>query len=62
MRGIVEKAFDRSVKLLTERRALLETTARRLLEKETLDEVELGLLTEVHAPTFARLGRRSSDA
>ena len=27
--------------LLTERRALLETTARRLLEKETLDEAEL---------------------
>ena len=50
VRGIVEKAFDRTVKLLTERRALLETTARRLLEKETLDEVELGLLTEVRTP------------
>ncbi|MFN4273951.1 MAG: ATP-dependent zinc metalloprotease FtsH [Aliihoeflea sp.] len=45
VRGIVEKAFDRSVKLLTERRAILETTARRLLEKETLDDVELKTLT-----------------
>jgi len=45
VRAIAEKAFERTVKLLTERRVLLETTARRLLEKETLDEAELALLT-----------------
>jgi cell division protease FtsH len=33
--------FDRTVALLRERRDVLERTARRLLEKETLDEVEL---------------------
>ncbi len=45
VRGIVEKAFDRSVALLTERRDVLERAARRLLEKETLDEGELRSLT-----------------
>lgn len=45
VRGIVDKAFDRSVTLLTERRDLLERTARQLLEKETLDEADLRSLT-----------------
>jgi cell division protease FtsH len=37
-------AFDRAVALLTERRGLLDRTARRLLEQETLDEAELKAL------------------
>jgi cell division protease FtsH len=41
VRAIVDTAFERAVALLTERRELLEKTARRLLEKETLDEAEL---------------------
>ncbi len=41
VRAIVERAFERSVGLLAERRGLLEKTARRLLETETLDEGEL---------------------
>jgi len=45
VRDIVQRAMDRTVALLTERRALLETTARRLLEKETLDETDLQQLT-----------------
>jgi cell division protease FtsH len=46
VRSIVDAAFDRTVALLTERRALLERTARRLLEKETLDEAELAAMVE----------------
>jgi cell division protease FtsH len=45
VRRIVESTFDRAVTLLTERRDLLESTARRLLEKETLNEAELKVLT-----------------
>jgi cell division protease FtsH len=41
VRAIVEKAFQRSLDLLKERRPVLERTARRLLEKETLEEAEL---------------------
>src|SRR5690606_9619887 len=50
VRGIVEKTFERTVALLTERRELLETTARKLLEKETLDEEELKVLTGRSTP------------
>lgn len=50
VRAIVETAFERTVALLTERRDLLEKTARRLLEKETLDESELTELTGMTAP------------
>ena len=45
VRDIVDTAFKRTVGLLTERRALLERTARKLLEKETLSEAELRSLT-----------------
>ncbi|HSP25950.1 MAG TPA: ATP-dependent zinc metalloprotease FtsH, partial [Saliniramus sp.] len=38
VRAIIEKAFERTVTLLTESRELLDRTARELLEKETLDE------------------------
>jgi cell division protease FtsH len=41
VRRIVEAAFERTVTLLTERRDMLDRTARRLLEKETLDEKEI---------------------
>jgi cell division protease FtsH len=41
VRSIVDKVFERTVSLLQERRDLLERTARRLLEVETLDENEL---------------------
>src|SRR5882757_3068267 len=41
VRAIVEKAFQRALDLLKERRAVLDRTAQRLLEKETLEEAEL---------------------
>src|SRR6195256_5344359 len=41
VRAIVEKAFQRALDLLKERRAVLDRTARRLLETETLEETEL---------------------
>jgi cell division protease FtsH len=50
VRAIVQRAMDRTIALLTERRALLETTARRLLEKETLDEAELLQLVSTGGP------------
>ncbi|MGE0420005.1 MAG: cell division protein FtsH, partial [Acetobacteraceae bacterium] len=44
VRQIVQNALDRTVALLSERRDLLEHTARRLLEQETLDEHELAAM------------------
>jgi cell division protease FtsH len=41
VRSNVENAFQRALKLLRERRAVLDRTARRLLETETLEEAEL---------------------
>jgi cell division protease FtsH len=41
VRTIIDKTFQRTLDLLKERRAVLERTARRLLEKETLEEAEL---------------------
>ncbi len=38
---LIEAAFDRTVDLLTARRAILEEGARQLLEKETITEKEL---------------------
>ncbi|HEY8427579.1 MAG TPA: AAA family ATPase, partial [Sandaracinaceae bacterium] len=46
VRALVERMFERAVKILTERRALLEEGARQLLEKETLTEKELQALLE----------------
>ncbi len=46
VRRIVDETFDRTVTLLSERRDLLERTARRLLEKETLDEGEIRELVD----------------
>jgi cell division protease FtsH len=53
IRRIVDAVFDRTVALLTERRQLLEKTARRLLEKETLDEAELKALVGTPAAVQA---------
>src|SRR5215217_8104351 len=41
VRSIVDGALDRTLRILRDRRDALERTARRLLEKETLDEAEL---------------------
>jgi len=41
VRRIVDDTFDRTLDLLAKRRDLLERTARRLLEKETLGEKEI---------------------
>ncbi|WP_225769363.1 ATP-dependent zinc metalloprotease FtsH [Inquilinus sp. Marseille-Q2685] len=49
VRRIVDAAFDRTVRILTERRTLLDRTAKRLLEKETLDAAELAALTGAEA-------------
>ncbi|MFC5462284.1 ATP-dependent zinc metalloprotease FtsH [Massilia niabensis] len=46
VREIVEQAFARAVELLSARRQLLETAARRLMDKETLGEEELASLRE----------------
>lgn len=64
VRSIVDTAFARTVGLLTERRDLLEKTARKLLEIETLSEAELAsLVGNVSAPdrtepSEPELGRR----
>ncbi len=41
VRGLVTKAMDRAVEILRSKRDSLERAARRLLEKETIDEQEL---------------------
>src|SRR6266853_1344403 len=46
VRALVEKAFQRALDLLKERRAVLDRTAQRLLEKETLEEAELTQLVD----------------
>jgi cell division protease FtsH len=47
VRGIVQAAQDRALAILREKREVLEQSARRLLDKETLDEAEL---TELLGP------------
>ena len=44
VRAIVDHVLDRTLRLLSEKREVLETGARRLLEKETLEEAELAAL------------------
>lgn len=44
VREIVEEAFQRATRILTERRTLLESGARELLEQETLSEKDLRAL------------------
>ncbi|WP_082145440.1 ATP-dependent zinc metalloprotease FtsH [Microvirga massiliensis] len=58
VRAIVQRAMDRTLAILNDRRDVLERTARRLLEKETLDEAELKELVGPHAlqpPTESEL-------
>jgi cell division protease FtsH len=47
VRATVDAVFERTLGILRERRDALERTARRLLEKETLDEAELAGLVRV---------------
>ncbi|KAA5609732.1 ATP-dependent zinc metalloprotease FtsH [Rhodovastum atsumiense] len=46
VKAITDAAFARSVELLRARREVLDRTARRLLERETLDEAELKALAQ----------------
>ena len=41
VRAIVQRAMDRALEILQAKRETLDRAARRLLEKETLDEKEL---------------------
>ena len=59
VRSIVQAAFDRTVALLKERREVLEVAARRLLEKETLNEHELLELVGAKLPVTASLGHEA---
>jgi cell division protease FtsH len=45
VRGIVMDAFGRATALLSQHRITLETCARELLARETLDEAALAALT-----------------
>ena len=45
VRDIISRVFERSLALLQARREVLETCARTLLERETLDEHDLQRLT-----------------
>jgi cell division protease FtsH len=56
VRAIIDRAFERTVTLLTESRELLDRTAQQLLEKETLDEKDLAALI---AGNESREGKRS---
>jgi cell division protease FtsH len=53
VREIVDRAFAKAVKILTERRAILERGAQLLLQKETLNEDDLRALQTVPAPAAA---------
>jgi len=46
----VDRAFAKAVKILTERRAILERGAQLLLQKETLNEDDLKALQATPAP------------
>ncbi len=53
VRRIIDETFRRTIHLLKARRATLETAAKRLLEKETLEEAELMELVKDAAPRIA---------
>jgi cell division protease FtsH len=55
VRAIVDAVFERTLAILRERRDVLERTARRLLDKETLDESELRQLVRSPANAQATL-------
>jgi cell division protease FtsH len=54
VRTIVQAVFERTLEILREHRALLEQAARRLLEKETLEESEIAELWSAAAPKLKR--------
>ena len=47
VRRIVDETFEKTVNLLRGRRDTLERIARKLLEKETLDEREIAALARI---------------
>jgi cell division protease FtsH len=53
VRDIVRQAFDKAVGILRSKRAILERTAQRLLEKETLTEADLKALVPEPAQSAA---------
>jgi cell division protease FtsH len=53
VRWIVDRAFERAVAILTRNRTALERAAKRLLEKETLDEHEVQQLLQSHEQRVA---------
>ncbi len=53
VKEIVDRAFAKAVKILTERRAVLERGAQLLLQKETLDEDDLKALQAAPAAVAA---------
>jgi cell division protease FtsH len=53
VRDIVQQAFDKAVGVLRSKRAVLERTAQKLLEKETLGEAELKTLAGEPAKSAA---------
>jgi cell division protease FtsH len=44
VRGTVQSVMDRALAILRDKREVLERSARKLLEKETLDESDLAAL------------------
>jgi len=55
VRAIVDGAFQRTLDILRQRRDVLDLTARRLLEKETLEEAELKELVGALGPPASKL-------
>jgi cell division protease FtsH len=53
VRDIVQQAFDKALGILRSRRAILERTAQKLLEKETLTEADLKALVPEPAQSAA---------
>jgi cell division protease FtsH len=53
VRDIVRQAFDKAVGILRSKRAILERTAQKLLEKETLGEADLKALVVEPAQSAA---------
>ena len=60
VREIVERVFKRTQDILKDRQFVLERAARRLLEKETLDEKELLQLAAEAAEAEAEASRHAA--
>lgn len=46
VKNVIDRIFERTIKVLEDNRGLLESTARDLLERETLDEPDLQAIAE----------------